>query len=165
MIGLIGQKILCNLWWIQYLQLFILFVKLFSQKIKLYLSQKPRRNLREELHNRLSRHLADRIQQMPQNPKDYWKTIPTLKGGIQGHYEYLNIMRFKKKMVFLLIPIKDLNNWRGINCFDSVSKIMSIIISSQIQKVLKKIRYFSLIQSFSRFRLSWRLFFINVKIT
>ena len=42
-------------------------------------------------------HLADRIHQIAQNPKDSWQTITTLKKGIQGHHKSSDIMSFSKR--------------------------------------------------------------------
>ena len=47
----------------------------YSNEDAIILAKEVRRNLREGIElakNRWSRHLADRIHQMPQNPKDSW---------------------------------------------------------------------------------------------
>ena len=69
----------------------------YSNEDAINSAKEVRRNLRELIElakNRWSRHLADRIHQMPQNPKDSWQAITTLKEGILGHHKSPDIMRF-----------------------------------------------------------------------
>ena len=70
---------------------------IYSNEDAISLAKVVRLNLREGIDlakDRWSRHLADRIHQIPQNPKDSWQAITTLKEGILGHHKSPDIMRF-----------------------------------------------------------------------